>query len=478
MSLKNETDIRNLLKQLACRIKKEVREAVSQGKLQPREELYFRTKIDGFRYGEKGVEISGTSSQHIVKKTWFSGGIAQVTNSIRQSREYSSTIKLLTKNYKKGDRILGEGVTRVGMLADLLNELARSFLPDSNFDTEIDTVITTFLKKLGKQPLNYRTEVELSRIVVLTPSIEFTVEGHTIVLRPVTVEDLEQEFPVYEFQLGTVKPYVKSDLQYWTLPSAILTIECLAKERDEIAMKIHQAMAILRLFRTAGVDIISHRVYSESATSHTSFYSITATSSERFRSALGQYQVSEEEIEQLIDFWKVMLARLPQGIYDTRATKPDYVTLAYQRYCDALLQNGVLERRIANAVMGLEALFLTGQDELSFRLRTYVAKVLGLLGHEPLEVKDAVKRAYNIRSTFAHGGQLSRKDEGKLHARYGSVDNFLQLILDYLRVSIIIMIVTRIGKEDFFNLVGDSLIDEVQNNLLNRLLSTARSIIS
>jgi len=99
---------------------------------------------------------------------------------------------------------------------------------------------------------------------------------------------------------------------------------------------------------------------------------------------------------------------MPTTFFEFGITKIDHLTVAYNRYTDALSQNGVLERRIANAVMGLEALFLKSSEdqELVYRLRIRISKLLSLLGYDPYEVKKIVSDVCTIRSRFVHGGIL------------------------------------------------------------------------
>ena len=88
-----------------------------------------------------------------------------------------------------------------------------------------------------------------------------------------------------------------------------------------------------------------------------------ARSGEIYR-ALEKYLVIHKDARTLKQFFQIMYNFIPQSFFEISSlTKVDYSTIAYNRYCDALLQNGVLERRIATVVMGLEALFLKKMKE-------------------------------------------------------------------------------------------------------------------
>lgn len=476
----NETSTKGFLEQLGLRVRTEIDKAVSEANLMPREELYFRTQIEEFEYGEEGAKVGRTSSQYVVKRTWRSGYLANVIKSVKESSEFRAAADALVRTYTD------EKITKIdiwGRLTNLVNELASNSLPDSTLgEDDVDRLLMAFLKRLQGEPLNYVAEVELTKVVILTPGIEFDADGfESVFLSQVTVGDLEQEFPAYGFLFGDVKPYVRSGLGTFALPSAILTIECIARQPDELVERIKQSVAILRLFGTAGIDIASHRVYSEPCVSHRSFGSLSSAVSgiDRYLSAFGRYQITEENANRLVNFWQELVPRLPEGFFKSGQTKTDYLTIAYERYCDALLRTGIFEARIANAVMGLEALVLpdSSEGELGFRLRTYAAKVLGVLGYDPEDVKKAVKLAYRIRSAYVHGSQLSSKEESKLRRQYTNSRAFSERILDYLRVAIVTAVMIEIQKHEFLALVDDSLVSERKSRQLIELLETTRRLL-
>jgi len=195
--------------------------------------------------------------------------------------------------------------------------------------------------------------------------------------------------------------------------------------------------------------------------------------------AFEKSQIRKEDIQRLKIFWQRMMRFLPSSFYEYGETKLDHIAIAYKRYCDGLLQNGVLERRIANAVMGLESLFLKGGEmqELIYRLSIRIAKIFVLLGYDSYKVKDIVRDAYKVRSLFVHGAHLSYKQKRKLNREYGDIRSFLLSLLDYLRISIIVMIFMKKEKEEFLDLIDDSLVDHDKDTQLANLLTSVKSLI-
>ena len=93
-------------------------------------------------------------------------------------------------------------------------------------------------------------------------------------------------------------------------------------------------------------------------------------------------------------------------------------------------------------------------------------------------VKRAIKDAYGIRSSYAHGGHTSAKEKNKIAAKYnGDIKNLLHLVLDYLRVSIIISMTIPQKKENFIEIIDNALIDETANQHLNSILKPLKDIL-
>jgi len=453
-----ERNVIDALTQLALKIKKEIDEGISRNILQPEEEVHFRWKVNEFEYTKGGVTKSSASGEYIIKKFWFKATI-KVAEDIKKSNEYSSTLKLLSNIF---------GKERVSFaLERFVQKLTSDFFTRQKLSEEdIDLFVTTFLKDLKEEPLKYGAKVELDGIVILPERIEFKIGDTIIILRQTKIEDLEKEFPVYGFPM---EPYLKT-------PSAILNIEFLGRQANEIQLKVEQAIAILRLFKVGSVKYISYHMHSESITDVTASGTLTAREAV---SALEKSQITEEDVQKLKKFWQVMIKALPLGFYELGEARLDHITIAYKRYCDALLQNGVLERRIANAVMGLESLFLKGGEtqELIYRLSIRIAKIFSLLGYNSYKVKEIIRDAYKVRSLFVHGGHLSYREKRKLNDKYSDIRSFLLSLLDYLRISIIIMIFVKKEKEEFLDLIDDSLVDENKEKQLMNLLNSVKTFL-
>lgn len=447
------------LKQLAFKIKEEVNDGLSKGLIKPDIEQYFRWKIDKFQYTEEGVTESSAHGENFSKKSWLRACI-EIVGIINKSDEYSSALELLIK--------ISERSTISHDLERFTTTLIFEYLDDLKFsDADVDFCISIFLKDINEELLKYGAEVELDGIVILPERIEFKIGDANIILRQTIIEDLEKEYPIYGF---TMQPHLKRH-------SAILNIEFSGKQSNEIQFKVEQAITILRLFKVGSVKYISYHMYSDSITDFMASGTLTAGGTDV---AIEKSKITQKNTHHLKIFWQTMAETLPYNFYKQGETKLDHTTISYKRYCDALLQNGVIEGRIANAVMGLEGLFLKGSEnqELTYRLSIRIAKIFHLLGYDSHKVKMIVRDAYNVRSIFVHGDHLSDKDQRKLINKYGDIHSFLLSLLDYLRISIIAMVCMREEKEKFIDLIDDSLVDKDVDCQLNILLDSGRKIIS
>ena len=450
-----DNDLFNSLKQLALTVKRTVDDSTSKGVIKPEVEVFFRWKVDNFQYTDKGVTESRAHGEHITKPSWFHA-IIELEEAVKNFNEYKVALERLT-NVFGGTDALSQA------LDDFVRRLVHKCLYDSKLnDNAIDVLIETFLKDLREEPIKCGADVELQGIVLRPDKIE---PSFGITLRQTRIEDLEKEVPEYGLAAR----------DFLLRPSAIMTIDFLGRGGTEIQERVEEAITILRLFKVGSVKWTRYHMRSESIIG---IAGGTLTSG-RTTGALETYLVAQEDVSKLKKFWQTMSNVIPENFIEFGATKTDYLAIAYKRYGDALLENGVLERRIANAVMGLEALFLKPGElqELPYRLGVRIARLLGSLGYDPHEIRKIIGDAYGVRNLFAHGGQLSYERKKKLESKYKDVRNLLLSALDYLRILIIVMILSRKGKNEFIDLVDDSLVDKKREEILNGVISNAKDII-
>ncbi len=105
--------------------------------------------------------------------------------------------------------------------------------------------------------------------------------------------------------------------------------------------------------------------------------------------------------ERAFDLWGMLGPKVP--VLEGSPTTPLHVAL--DRYEKALLEPGPVEQRLLYAVMGLEALLLTGADRQgqSRALAQRGAFAHDAWGGDGRRMYQVLRRAYNTRSRYVHG---------------------------------------------------------------------------
>ena len=451
----------NIVNLLSEAVKKAIADLESEGTLEPEKEAHYSWKVDEFEYTSEGVKNCKRQAQLAIKESWWKASVA-IAKSVKQSNTYDFTLDWLKS-------VMEVESTAAQAIDSLLSKLTNLHIPHNAVtQVELEELAQSLLKDILDEPVMNGARVALDGIVVLAEKVEFKIADIRIVLRRVERDDLEFDTPAY-----TPMPTMHAFLD---TPTAILDVEFLGRKMRTIQTRIEQAIAVLRLFKTGSVKYLSYQTRSTSLIAFGVGGILTAGPLEL---ALTKVVITEDDARWLKGFWEAMLDNLPPRFYEIGNTSYDYATIAYKRYCDALLHNGVMERRIANAVMTLECLFLKGGEtqELLYRLSIRVARIFSLIGIDPHYVKRTLQEAYRIRSLFVHGDQLSYKTKQKLNVKYGSINSFLLTLLDYCRMSILIALMLKKEKGEYVDLIDNALIDSEETKKLERLLNTIKHVI-
>jgi len=446
----------DVLKELALSVKRMMDDAISKNVIRPETTLCVRWRVEEFQYTEGGITKLNARGERITKPTWF-GAAMTILEGVKQLPEYKLALEQLTDAFVDRDRLSQD-------LESFMNKFVLHYLNEQRYDkSSIDSLTSNFLKDLRKEPLRYGAHVELQGVVL---KLEKTEIDFGVTLRAPKIEDLEKEIPLGVF---TTHPEIGGNL------SAILDIEFLGRAANEIATNVHRSVALLRLFKVGSVRYLSYRMFSDSITDIMASGTLTAGQTTQ---ALEKYLLTSDDLPKLKEFWQVVGKSIPATFYELGQRKTDHLTIAYDRYTDALLHNGILERRVMNSIMGLEALFLKGGEtqELAYRLGTRIGKLFALLGYDQYKVREIISEAYRVRNVFAHGSQLTYRHRKRLESCYGDIRNLLLQVLDYLRVSLIVMILASKPKDEFVDLLDDLLIDADREQELKQVVSLAKGV--
>ena len=475
-----QEEIIGLLKAASNRMNTEIQEAIVNKLLKPGEELIAKTEVPKLTISESGVQVPSKRSQWIIKESWILGNYGPtIIEEVRKSEEFDKLGTYLTKLSEGNIFSVKDRLDSWGLAINFVNAIYFLFLPDSGISIkELETYISSYANHILGNPYPFWLEAQMRGIIMLFQSIEIQSkpEGR-FYLRQITARDLEKERRGSDFLLGNEQsePILNSFFE----PSAVLRIECNAKDGQYILNQTRKVLVILRLFKTGGVRIVSHEV--KSGISHygsgPDFHLSIQTLQDGLDPVNG-YTVTDSEKRKFKNFWQIMSERLPENIY--KIDRPiNHLALAYERYCDALLRDNLFEKKIASAVMGLEALFLPEKpsSELRYRLSMNTGKIMGAIGENALEVKEKMATAYDIRSIYAHGSKVNKKEEDKIKEEFGSTLNFILIILGYLRKSILVYILLGLKKDAVQNLLGEAMLDKSKEKELLKMLGEVKKYI-
>jgi len=444
------------LQKLASVVKQAIEEAIADQKIIYVERLFQRKKVTGWPVEPVYKPV------FIFKRIKFWELVEQIIN----KEESRQALDILSTAYSKQEGYLK------GYLEIFISKLVREYLNQLEEGQKIDDsiaqqVVICFLKELKGEPLAYFAKVILQGVRLVSEKINISSDA---VLQQPREEDtwLESPFPPLLPEPPTLAE--PSEL-------TVMEIEMVTTHERELQEKIEQISKFLRLFKIGGVKVIYAFIHSKapSMIPIETFPLNTLPSPTPYYT----YTITQEDEEKLKNFWQEIKGLIPilLNSAQTKEQNLGYLVVANTFYEDALLREGRIEERIARAVMGLEALLLEDEQELAYRLSLRAAKLLGLLGFEATDVQNRIKVAYNLRSKYVHGTLLSQEEVQSRLRKISSPEDFLYSILNYLRLLIITLLLSKIPKKCLLSLLDNSFIDQNKERELIEKLSKAIEIV-
>ena len=452
MSISVETPFEELVSWLLKKAVIAIEEGKNDGHLKPQKIKYFKWRLNDFKYTENGAHYASAKGDHFEKEDW----------SQAQSNIYSYLCSLdvfIALDAKIKNQFTEYDSQKLISFLDLF--LLKYFKGEIK-ESDVDSITKSFIKDLHSEPFECGAEVGILGVALEIPFIDLR---NGITLRQTQKNDLEIEIPEYLIN------HQGLDHNY---PSLIMKITTLGRTAADVQQKIWDAEAILRLFK---VGSIRHKNYE--------FYSKSFSTQLRGRGgSLDTTQpanigfIKKNEIERLRKFWDFMQEKVI--VFTRLGPKTTFRHIAYQRYQDAILpRQENFERRVADCMMGLESIFLRDggeQQELAYRLRMRVSRVMGKIGFDAFKIKRMIRDAYEVRSRFVHGGTLDHDGTTRLEEKHESLSKFLLQLLDILRISIVVTLIMDIEKPKFIDLIDGSFLEKKYEVELEQILSNTRQI--
>lgn len=472
MKSKEQQELQELLRKLLQSFYSICSKGLAKNRFEPEKRLYFRRKIRGFEYDNDGTHITSWEPEKLLKPAWYEA-ITVIEQETKKLNIYDEISTIICSTY---------GMEKASLdyyLSKLIDVVAWKILEGEIADkSSLAPYVLSFLKDINHEEQGYKVIAQIQGVILQPEAIQL--DENTLLRKP-TREDIETErhaeSPFSEEPIFYT-PTAIIELTGTTLSNSIpWKVEVPIKINNTVALTlsvredlgIFDAIAILRLFRVGGVEFIKWDTHIDSVppSTHTSAKRIYILKS-------GSYLVRNKDVETLKTFWANMKrVKLPESAHHFPRKEPDELSIAYDRYCDSL-DVGIIEKRISSAVMGLEALYL-GEDpqdrgELRYKLGMRVGKLLSLIGYSPSEAKQKTRAAYDIRSTYVHGGILKGKNRQEYEKKYGDLNEFCKTIIDYLRASTVARLLRKTSKTSLIDKIDDSFLDIKKEEEISELL--------
>lgn len=458
MSEDGQADLRRELTRIARRVRSAVRQAIKDGSLHPEDVEHLRWTVENFQYSEHGITYDRASADRTTKPAWGTP-LAVWTMRTARSEPYAKLSERLTREARDPT---GSAFFLETFIREVANHQVNSI--ESGARRPPGTrLISQLLGRLMDQPVKCTAAVHLNGVLLCCAPIRIVVDGTSLELRATTVSDFVGE--------RAIDPLAGPFL---TFPTAVMSITITARNAADLQQHVNRSVALLRLFELGSVKYESYDMTSESPFTPHSGARMGGVG--HMMSALEKYVLRDTGASRLRGFWRAISPHIDGAIDRAGSVSRKPLAIAYHRYEEALLRNGSEERRIANAVMGLEALYLTSDEnqELGYRLKTRLARLMGPLGLDAHEVRSTVADAYTVRSVYVHGDALSGKSRGRIERVYGGFDSLLRRTLEYVRVGIIVSMLGGLSKAEVIKLIDDSLIDDPRAVEWRRMLAKVK----
>ena len=447
------------LEPLIHRLTLYVDDGIASGLLKQIPQGFVQRRVLGHKSTDTGLTAAGSSTTLSSRPTWARAQ-AQVAFEAQSWSEYilaDSTLRVNIAGHRSVTQWFTLSITRA-----LLEDRTRPCSGAGKLLAQVEALASG-------EALRIKSLVEFKGILVASQDLQLKTPISQITLRRPKLIDFEGEEEEISSRVIKRVPEINS-------VSAFAELETEAKSQEVTLEVVERLESLLRLFVVSSVKYA--RIHEEVISPLFEDLGTYTTMTDVRWNELAT--IRPEDGRRLQSIAATIWMKLPTDTFN-REVEPSPVATAFRRYSDALLRDGyLLERRFASAVMGLESLYLPPKQdgELSYRLRTYVARVMEEFSFDGRIVESELAFCYGIRSAYVHGGHLSGKLRKKCEKDFGDMQSLFRRLLDYLRLSIVLWLMLDLVKEDFLPVINDSLVSvkgsEALADILRPILPTVR----
>ena len=309
---------------------------------------------------------------------------------------------------------------------------------------EITGTINVFISDVENGPISYSPTVWISGITLDSSPIGLSDKAH---LRKREESDLTVEYPrgLLRFRIPRYAP------------TAVLEFEHRGSSNREVYKERNKILSCLQLYDVASVSEIRVQTNANSILNENRFRQRFDSQRSNIANLPYKCELGDSDQSYLDVFFDIIYDLVEEEVIEK--ADDDYLTIAFDRYQNALEDDESNESRLTSAIMSLEALLLGHEGELSEKLARRTGILLGLFGHNAIEIRNKVKQAYEYRSRYVHGEKKEEKE---------NISNLTNVVVDYTRQCILVFLQLSqsLDKENILNkLDNSSLHDDARKSL-------------
>lgn len=414
-----------------------------------RRELFIKPTYDSLKQ-ESGNISSSIHSSYVQIDEWDISDQLRFSKSFEANPNYSKIYKALINNYKLEDSISRSHIdSLIRFYAHRLYEASSKDNEPLTAITPIDT-LEIFIADINNNAINWHVKAGLKGVWIEDEPCNV---NDFISLRQIRVDDLDNPKPAYELAFANMGFHV-------AIPQSptVLEFQERAIDSNKVRETVNAIMGVLSLYKIGSLSTTYVDVRPDSILRHGYSTSGGLNTDGPFK-----YGIKANESTQLTNFYKTLLPMIEPLTTFSSFESSSSLKIAYDRYQDAIHQVGAIEKRITSAITCLESLLLKTKEraELAHRLAQRTSIICRIFGFRPIEVYQNILKAYDIRSTYIHGGTVTAESKPTLEPL--SVE-----VMRYCRTCFLVLIQSSSDgeKEQFIKKLDNALLDRSAANKL------------
>jgi hypothetical protein len=261
--------------------------------------------------------------------------------------------------------------------------------------------------------------------------------GYRVRLRPITLEELEEDVPIEWESLATQR--VRSKI------AARIEIEHEAAQHVDWQRPLERATAVLSLFGVGPVTWSRTEIGTESFVETAGAFPVVYRDSPP-----RMYAIKQGDAARLPGFWRVLSDAIPEHFYIGPQRPLVGLYGAFFNYLRVIESAEWPGRLVADVTRSLESLLLDGgpRDRIDATLQKRTSLLLTACGYDEDEVSQMVGIAYEVRSRVVHGAnEFNARLQRRVETKAGGLVALLNRCLEYNRAALVAVLAAGFDED-------------------------------